>query len=140
VSLCRTSSLCLAAVSAVALSGCSQSTSTSTSTSVATSPVPAPQAVTSAPAAERPLGVFAVTCHTGSGRTASGRTDGPGLAAVDPDVLPFGTRVRVDKVGVITAADSGSSLTGSSLDVWAPSEAACAAFGRQQLQVWRLGS
>ncbi len=102
--------------------------------------MPRSPVATTAPAAEQPLGVFAVTCHTGSGRTASGRTDGPGLAAVDPDLLPFGTRVRVDKVGVITAADAGGSLKGPSLDVWAPSEAACASFGRQRLQVWKLGS
>jgi 3D (Asp-Asp-Asp) domain-containing protein len=29
-------------------------------------------------------------------------------------------------------------LNGSTLDVWAPSEDACTAFGRQRLQVWRL--
>jgi 3D (Asp-Asp-Asp) domain-containing protein len=85
----------------------------------------------------QPLGAFTVTCHTGSGKTASGRTDGPGLTAVDPDVLPLGTRVQVEKVGMLTAADSGGALSGKSLDFWAPSVASCASFGRQRLQVWR---
>lgn len=80
-----------------------------------------------------------MTCHTGSGRTASGRPDGPGLVSVDPAVLPLGSRVRVEKVGIVTAADHGDAVNGRSLDVWAPSKAACTAFGRQHLQVWRVG-
>lgn len=123
------------ALSTLALSGCAHQTSPTSATR------PAPPSSPSAPAhsAERPLGAFTVTCHTGSGRTASGRPDGPGMVSVDPAVLPLGTKVRVEKFGVLTAADHGNAVDGRSLDVWTPSAAACTAFGRQRLQVWRLG-
>ena len=101
------------------------------------SPPPAAAAPTVAAAPEKALGTFTVTCHTGSGRTASGRPDGPGLVSVDTDVFPIGTKLRVESVGVVTAADRGAAVDGRSLDVWAASTAACTQFGRQQLQVWR---
>ncbi|MDQ1649601.1 MAG: hypothetical protein QOG60_1658 [Frankiaceae bacterium] len=138
MNLRRTVCLGVAAVSTVAVCGCGQSTGPSGSAGTA-APVPPSPVATSVPA-ERALGVFTVTCHTGSGQTASGRTDGPGLAAVDPDVLPFGSRVRIEKVGVVTAADKGGSVDRATVDVWVPSEAACTTFGRQRLQVWRLDS
>lgn len=128
--------LCFAAASTAAVCGCGKSTSPP----IAATAEPVPPSPIAASAAERALGVFTVTCHTGSGQTASGRTDGPGLAAVDPKVLPFGSRIRIEKVGVVTAADKGGSVGGPSVDVWVPSEAACSSFGRQRLQVWRLDS
>jgi 3D (Asp-Asp-Asp) domain-containing protein len=106
-------------------------------------PTPAPHSA-SAPApaavvAGKPLGRFTVTCHTGAGRTASGRRDGPGMAAVDGDVVPLGSALQVEKLGRVTAADRGGAVDGRSLDVWMPTTAACTRFGRQQLQVWRVG-
>jgi 3D (Asp-Asp-Asp) domain-containing protein len=130
---------------AVLLPGCSSGASpgatstTSAASASASAPVSAPVAVTPPTVARRgaSLGAFTVTCHTGSARTASGRPDGPGLAAVDPAVVPLGSRVLVDRVGIVTAADRGGALTGRSLDFWAPSARACSSFGRQRLQVWR---
>jgi 3D (Asp-Asp-Asp) domain-containing protein len=59
------------------------------------------------------------------------------MAAVDTDMFPLGTRLQVEKIGTVTAADRGGAVDGRSLDVWASSEAACTTFGRQKLQVWR---
>jgi 3D (Asp-Asp-Asp) domain-containing protein len=56
---------------------------------------------------------------------------------VDTDMFPLGTKLRVEKVGTVTAADRGGAVDGRSLDVWAASAADCATFGRQHLQVWR---
>jgi 3D (Asp-Asp-Asp) domain-containing protein len=41
----------------------------------------------------------------------------------------------IDKVGTRVAADTG--MTGRRLDIWAPSAAACARFGRRHLRVWQ---
>jgi 3D (Asp-Asp-Asp) domain-containing protein len=116
------------------VTGCSDSAKTPTSATVT---IPPAGAARPAPRAEQPLGAFSITCHTGTGRTASGRPDGPGLAAVDPDVVPLGTKLRVERIGTVTAADRGPAVSGRALDVWAPSSAACTSFGRQKLKVWR---
>jgi 3D (Asp-Asp-Asp) domain-containing protein len=125
----------------VVLAGCSDG---SPAPVAATSPQPAPPAAAGPPPASapagQPLGTFTVTCHTGGGKTASGYPNGPGVAAVDTDVFPLGTKLQVEKVGLVTAADRGGAVDGKSLDVWSPTEQECTAFGRQQLKVWRVGS
>jgi 3D (Asp-Asp-Asp) domain-containing protein len=83
------------------------------------------------------VGVFEVTCHTGPGRTASGRPSSREIVSVDRSVFPFGTRLFIDGVGLRTAADTGPSLRGRRLDIWEPTEAACTEFGRKRLRVWR---
>lgn len=123
----------LAASALQILAGCASETTPTSAT------VPPPPGATGAPTpVEQALGVFTVTCHTGTGKTASGRPDGPGVAAVDTGVFPLGTRLRVETVGLVTAADRGSSVDGKTVDVWSPSEQACTQFGRQQLKVWRV--
>ena len=83
------------------------------------------------------LGVFEVTCHSGKGVTASGRPSSRETASVDPQVVPLGTRLVIDEVGPRVAADTGGAIKGRRLDIWEPSAAACARFGRRQLRVWQ---
>ena len=83
------------------------------------------------------LGVFEVTCQTGKGVTALGKPSSRETVAVDPRVVPLGTRLVVDTVGPRVAADTGGGITGRRLDIWEPSAAACARFGRRQLRVWQ---
>jgi 3D (Asp-Asp-Asp) domain-containing protein len=83
------------------------------------------------------LGVFEVTCHSGKGVTASGRPSSRETVSVDPQVVPLGTRLVIDKVGTRVAADTGGAIKGRRLDIWEPSVAACARFGRRQLRVWQ---
>jgi 3D (Asp-Asp-Asp) domain-containing protein len=78
-----------------------------------------------------------VSCHTGSGVTASGTPSSRETVSVDPRVLPLGTRLVIDKVGTRMAADTGGDITGRRLDIWEPSAAACTRFGRRQLRVWQ---
>ena len=78
-----------------------------------------------------------MTCHTGSGVTAAGRPTSRELVSVDRALLPFGTRLYIDRVGVRVAADTGPAMVGRRLDIWEPSAAACTTFGRKRLLVWR---
>lgn len=72
------------------------------------------------------------TCYTWTGhRTASGKWPRVGMAASNRH--PFGTRLRVQGVGVVTVEDRIGH--GSSLDIYGPSEQFCRHFGRQQLRV-----
>ena len=133
------------------LSGCgtgdtpaTSSGSTGAAAAATTSAAPATSASTSAASSAgstagrgAPIGVFEVTCHTGPGVTASGRPSSREIVSVDRRLFPFGTRLFIDQVGVRVAADTGPAMVGRRLDIWEPSAAACTAFGRKRLVVWR---
>jgi 3D (Asp-Asp-Asp) domain-containing protein len=84
------------------------------------------------------LGIFEVTCHTGQGVTASGQPTSRRMVSVDPQVIPMGTPLLIEELGQRVAGDTGDAVIGRRLDIWEPSAAACARFGRKRLRVWRL--
>ena len=63
------------------------------------------------------LVVDAVAYHL-PGRTASGLPVGVGVIAVDPTVIPLGTRVFVPGDGPAVAADVGTAIKGNIIDLW----------------------
>ena len=67
------------------------------------------------------------------GHTATGLPVGWGIAAVDPSVIPLGTRIVVPGYGVAVAADTG--VYGSSIDLWFPSAAQAYAWGRRTVTI-----
>ena len=69
------------------------------------------------------------------GRTASGLPVGVGVIAVDPTVIPLGTRVFVPGYGPAVAADVGSAIKGNIIDLWMPSTAAARAWGRRTVTI-----
>jgi 3D (Asp-Asp-Asp) domain-containing protein len=87
-------------------------------------------------AARSDLGTFLVTCYALRGRTADGGHASLDVVAVDPSVVPLGTRLVIDGVGVRVAADTGRKIRGRHLDVWAPTRDECVRFGAQRLRVW----
>ncbi|HEX5267049.1 MAG TPA: 3D domain-containing protein [Acidimicrobiales bacterium] len=84
------------------------------------------------------LGTFMVTCYDIHGQTATGDQAGPQSVAVDPAVIPLGTKIYIDGVGYRTADDTGGSVTGHHIDIWESSYSACADFGRQYRDVHQL--
>jgi 3D (Asp-Asp-Asp) domain-containing protein len=109
-------------------------------------PAPAPRveapsaaaAPTRAASGTRALVVDAVAYHL-PGRTASGLPVGIGVIAVDPTVIPLGTRVFVPGYGAAVAADVGSAIKGNIIDLWMPSTAAARAWGRRTVTVTVYG-
>ena len=101
----------------------------------APAPAPAPEPEPAPAASGSSLGSFTVTCYAIHGRTATGEPTHSGGVAVDPRVIPYGTRIEIEGVGVRVANDTGPRLRGNRLDVWAPSRSACMSFGRQVLDV-----
>jgi 3D (Asp-Asp-Asp) domain-containing protein len=69
------------------------------------------------------------------GRAATGVTTGWGVAAVDPSVIPLGTRFSVPGYGTAVAADVGSGVRGAMIDLWFPTIAAARAWGRKSVTV-----
>jgi 3D (Asp-Asp-Asp) domain-containing protein len=67
------------------------------------------------------------------GSTATGLPVGWGIAAVDPSVIPLGTRVVVPGYGIAVAADTG--VYGASIDLWFPTAAQALAWGRHTITI-----
>ena len=88
---------------------------------------------TSAPSGKRQLTVSA-TCYDLPGRTATGMPVGQGVVAVDPSVIPLGTRMYVPGYGNGVAADVGGGIIGNTIDLWmTPSQ--CGAWGRRTVTI-----
>ena len=80
------------------------------------------------------LSVLAVA-YTLKGSTASGLPVGYGIAAVDPSVIPLGTRFHVPGYGDAVAADTGSAVRGAMVDLWFPTLAEAQAWGRRSVLI-----
>lgn len=80
------------------------------------------------------LRVDAVAYHL-PGRTASGVPVRKGVVAVDPKLIPLGTKLFVPGYGVGIAADVGVAIKGRIIDLWMPSDAAARKWGRKTLVI-----
>jgi 3D (Asp-Asp-Asp) domain-containing protein/peptidoglycan hydrolase CwlO-like protein len=70
-----------------------------------------------------------------SGTTASGRPVGWGAVAVDPSVIPLGSRLSVPGYGLGVASDTGGAIQGSRIDLWFPSVAEAHGWGSRVLTI-----
>ena len=69
------------------------------------------------------------------GRTATGLPVGPGIVAVDPSVIPLGSRMTIPGYGEGVAADTGSAVSGNVIDLWFPTLADALAWGRRTVTI-----
>jgi len=84
--------------------------------------------------ADREVTVTA-TGYALEGSTATGLPVGWGVAAVDPAVIPLGTKLTVPGYGEAVAADTGGAVAGAVIDLWFPSLAQARAWGRRTVTV-----
>ncbi|MFQ3549034.1 MAG: 3D domain-containing protein [Armatimonadota bacterium] len=70
-----------------------------------------------------------------SGRTANGMKAGYGIAAVDPKVIPLGTKLYIEGYGHAVAADTGSAIKGHKIDLCYDTYAEAVRFGRKTVTV-----
>lgn len=86
------------------------------------------------------------TAYYGDQYTASGLKPGVGHVAVDPRVIPYGTKLWVASLdgqyvyGYAIAADTGGFVEGgwADMDLYMPSEAACWEFGIRGVRIYIL--
>lgn len=77
--------------------------------------------------------------------TATGTTVHIGTVAVDPRVIPLGTRMFIITndgqyvYGIATAEDTGSSIKEAKIDLYFPTKQQCKQFGRRSATVFFLG-
>lgn len=69
------------------------------------------------------------------GRTASGRYTKHGIIAVDPRVIPMGSRIYVPGYGWGVAADTGGMIIGRAIDLWMPTANECYQWGRRNVRI-----
>ncbi|MBE3556764.1 MAG: DUF348 domain-containing protein [Firmicutes bacterium] len=75
------------------------------------------------------------TAYSGDGYTASGRRTARGLVAVDPDLIPLGTRLYISGYGEAIAADTGGAIQGRRIDLYFPSAAQAQSWGVRTVSV-----
>ena len=76
------------------------------------------------------------TAYSGHGTTATGRKPvynpgGLSTIAVDPRVIPLGSKVWVNGYGYAIAADTGGAIKGNIIDVYFNSDSQCKTWGRK---------
>lgn len=78
------------------------------------------------------------TDGSGHGITASGIAARRGIVAVDPRVIPLGTRVYVPGYGMGLAADTGGAIKGDKIDLCMENASEAWNFGRRTVKVYVL--
>ena len=78
------------------------------------------------------------TDGSGAGITATGIRATYGVVAVDPRVIPLGTKVYIPGYGVALAADTGGAIKGYKIDLCMESYGECMRFGRRNVTVYVL--
>ncbi len=74
----------------------------------------------------------------GYGRTASGMMATKGVVAVDPNVIPLGTKLYIEGYGVAIAGDTGGAIKGNKIDLCYESVSEALSFGRRNIDVYVL--
>jgi 3D (Asp-Asp-Asp) domain-containing protein len=101
----------------------------------AESPVTATAPAPAAPATTGRTLTVSSTGYSLPGRTATGIPVGWGVIAVDPSVIPLGTRLTVPGYGEGVAADTGGAVRGATIDLWFPSLGQAQSWGRRTVTI-----
>ena len=88
-----------------------------------------------APAAPGSAITVTATGYSLPGNSSTGLPIGPGVVAVDPSVIPLGTRMTIPGYGEGIAADTGSAVTGYTIDLWFPTLTDALAWGRRTVTI-----
>ncbi len=88
--------------------------------------------------------MMTATAYNLKGTTASGMASGFGKVAVDPNVIPLGTKLKIESTdswpsyGYAVAADTGGAIKGNRIDLFYDSYDKCIRFGRRTVKVYIL--
>ncbi len=123
-----------------------ETTTTSTTTKTETKTETTTSTTTTKPAGQnagKTLSVsataYTASCNGCSGVTATGvdlnANPNAKVIAVDPSVIPLGSKVYVEGYGYATAADTGGAIKGNKIDVFIPTQDAALDWGRKQVNI-----
>jgi len=71
-------------------------------------------------------------------RTATGKQPAVGIVAVDPSVIPLGSRLYVEGYGYAQAEDVGGAVKGNKIDLFMEEYQQCVNWGRRTVKVYIL--
>lgn len=74
--------------------------------------------------------------YTGGGTTAMGTRARVGEIAVDPSVIPLGSRVYIEGFGVRYAEDTGGNIKGNTIDIYMNTLAECRNWGVRYVTIY----
>ncbi|WP_076760191.1 G5 and 3D domain-containing protein [Edaphobacillus lindanitolerans] len=136
-----------------------------TRTAVAAAPKAAPSTAAAAPAAKKPAGkvvqasssksagdapsggkefyvsatAYTASCNGCSGITSTGinlkANPNAKVIAVDPSIIPLGSKVWVEGYGYAVAGDTGGAIKGHKIDVFVSSQSEAMNFGRKKVKI-----
>lgn len=82
---------------------------------------------------------YTANCNGCSGVTATGinlhTNPGSKVIAVDPNVIPLGSKVWVEGYGYAIAGDTGGAIKGNRIDVFVPTKEQAYRFGRKKVKI-----
>lgn len=87
---------------------------------------------------EMEASAYLPTDGSAEGITATGIPARHGIVAVDPKVIPLGSRVYVKGYGMALAADTGGAIVGNKIDLCMESANEAWSFGRRSVKVYVL--
>ncbi len=76
------------------------------------------------------------SAYFSGGKTATGLQARKGIVAVDPSVIPLGTKLYIEGYGEAQAADIGSSIKGNRIDLCFDSLQECKTYGKRNINVY----
>jgi 3D (Asp-Asp-Asp) domain-containing protein len=68
-------------------------------------------------------------------KTATGKDVFEGIVAVDPKIIPYGTKIEIKGNGYFVAEDCGAKIKGNRVDIYFDSKADAKEFGKQGVWV-----
>lgn len=76
------------------------------------------------------------TAYPAGGHTYTGWTAGPGVIAVDPSVIPLGSKLYIPGIGVVYAEDIGSAIQGNRIDICMATRSEAEEWGLREVTVY----
>ncbi|RIV29170.1 DUF348 domain-containing protein [Alicyclobacillaceae bacterium I2511] len=78
------------------------------------------------------------TAYVAGGITATGDPARPGVIAVDPAVIPFGTKLYIPGIGIVRAEDTGGAIQGTRIDICVSSQAIADQWGVRTVTIYEV--
>jgi 3D (Asp-Asp-Asp) domain-containing protein len=79
------------------------------------------------------------TAYTGYSTTSTGQKPVWGTIAVDPRVIPYGTKVYIPQFGrTFIANNTGGAIKGNKIDIFMDNEKSMNDWGRQNIEIYLL--
>ena len=84
--------------------------------------------------------IVSATAYSGDSITATGTRPRWGTIAVDPRIIPYGTKVYIPKFNMtFVAEDCGGGIKGNRIDIFMNSSSACYNWGVRSIDIYIVG-